>query len=229
MVPQYQIHFRLAPFSLGRAYQNSLTVRDSPGAAVAVLEPPLPLQRSTGYWFHFWETWIFQVCWGSYCPSDSPDVVWPHNRNYKQTFLSRLLWWKHGSCPEKLLQTHFITKCTIDSMDRENKVVSLPLPWAFCPWKLRFFFSLLFLKQQNSHAFLHRKGCKTRAQAAQSRGEVPIPGGAQKPCSCGTWGQGLVVDLVVVLGWWLGLVILKVFSTLNNSLMLQTPFFPYPW
>jgi len=29
------------------------------------------------------------------------------------------------------------------------------------------------------------------AQAAQGRGGVPIPGGVQTPCGCGTWGHGL--------------------------------------
>jgi len=29
------------------------------------------------------------------------------------------------------------------------------------------------------------------AQAAQGSGRVPIPGGVQTPCGCGTWGHGL--------------------------------------
>ena len=28
-------------------------------------------------------------------------------------------------------------------------------------------------------------------QAAQGSGGVPIPGGVQTPCGCGTWGHGL--------------------------------------
>ena len=27
--------------------------------------------------------------------------------------------------------------------------------------------------------------------SAQGSGGVPIPGGVQKPCGCGTWGHGL--------------------------------------
>lgn len=84
-VPQYQIHFKLAPFSLWRAYKNSLTVRASPGAAAKVLKPPLPLQGSTRCEFHFWETWVFQMCWGSYCTLESPAAAWPHNRS-KRSF-----------------------------------------------------------------------------------------------------------------------------------------------
>jgi len=49
-------------------------------------------------------------------------------------------------------------------------------------------------------------------QAAQGRGVVTIPGGVQKPCSCGTSGYGLVG--MVVLAGWLDLMILEVFSNL---------------
>jgi len=50
------------------------------------------------------------------------------------------------------------------------------------------------------------------AQAAQGGGGVPILGGVQKTCGCGTSGQGLAG--MVVLGWRLDLVILEVFSSL---------------
>ena len=36
-------------------------------------------------------------------------------------------------------------------------------------------------------------------------------------CRCGTLGHGLAG--VVVLGWWLDLVILEVFSSLNDSMI----------
>jgi len=36
-------------------------------------------------------------------------------------------------------------------------------------------------------------------QAAQGGGGVPIPGGIQKPCGCGTLGHGLAG--MGVLGW----------------------------
>ena len=39
---------------------------------------------------------------------------------------------------------------------------------------------------------------QTLAQAAQGGGGVPIPGGVQKTCRCGTWASGLVC--MVVLG-----------------------------
>jgi len=48
-------------------------------------------------------------------------------------------------------------------------------------------------------------------QAAQGGGWVPVPGGVQKPCGCGTRGHGLAG--MGVLGWWLDLVILEVFPT----------------
>jgi len=46
-------------------------------------------------------------------------------------------------------------------------------------------------------------------QAAQG---VPIPGGVQKTCRCGTSGYGL--PGMVGLGGWLDLMILEVFSNL---------------
>ena len=55
-------------------------------------------------------------------------------------------------------------------------------------------------------------------QAAQGSGGVPIPGGVQKMCRHGTLGHGLVG--VVMLGWQLDLMILEVFSNLNDSVML---------
>jgi len=55
-------------------------------------------------------------------------------------------------------------------------------------------------------------------QAAQGGGGVPIPGGIQKPCRCGTSGHGLAG--VGVLGWRLDLMIFQVFSNLNDSVIL---------
>ena len=49
----------------------------------------------------------------------------------------------------------------------------------------------------------------------QGSGGVPIPGGVQKPCRCGTVGYGLAG--VGVLGWWLDMMISEVFSNLNDS------------
>ena len=50
------------------------------------------------------------------------------------------------------------------------------------------------------------------AQAAQGSGGVPVPGDVEKTCGCGTSGYVLVG--VVVLGGWLDLMILEVFSDL---------------
>ena len=44
-------------------------------------------------------------------------------------------------------------------------------------------------------------------------GGVPIPGGVQKMCRCGAWGHGLAG--IVVVGGWLDLMILEVFSNLG--------------
>jgi len=53
---------------------------------------------------------------------------------------------------------------------------------------------------------------QTLEQAAQGGSGVPIPGGVQKTCRCGTSGHGLV--RMVVLGGWLDLMILEVFFNL---------------
>jgi len=45
------------------------------------------------------------------------------------------------------------------------------------------------------------------------------PSGVQKTCRCGTSGHGLAG--MVVLGRWLGLMILEVFSNLNDSMILR--------
>jgi len=55
-------------------------------------------------------------------------------------------------------------------------------------------------------------------QTAQGSGGVPIPGGVQKMCRRGTSGQDL--SGVVVLGWWLVLMILEIFSNFNDSMIL---------
>jgi len=49
-------------------------------------------------------------------------------------------------------------------------------------------------------------------QAAQGGGGVPVPGGVQKTCRCGTSRCGLVG--MVVLGGWLDSMVLEVFSNL---------------
>jgi len=54
--------------------------------------------------------------------------------------------------------------------------------------------------------------CTDVEQAAQGGGGVPIPGGVQKTCRCGILGSGLV-DMVV-LGGWLDMMTLEVFSNL---------------
>ena len=51
---------------------------------------------------------------------------------------------------------------------------------------------------------------QTLEQAAQGDGWVPIPGGVQKTCRCGTLGYALA--FIVVLGGWLDLMILEIFS-----------------
>ena len=56
-------------------------------------------------------------------------------------------------------------------------------------------------------------------EAAQGDGGVPIPGGVQKTCRCGTLEYGLVS--MVVLGGWLDLMILEVFSNLNDSMIFR--------
>jgi len=55
-------------------------------------------------------------------------------------------------------------------------------------------------------------------QAAQGSGGVPIPGGVQKTCRCGTSGHGLAG--MGVLGWRLDVMILEIFSNLNDSMIL---------
>jgi len=52
-------------------------------------------------------------------------------------------------------------------------------------------------------------------QAAQGSGRVTIAGGVQKMCRYGTLGHGLVG--MVLLGEWLDLMTLKIFSSLNDS------------
>jgi len=54
-------------------------------------------------------------------------------------------------------------------------------------------------------------------QAAQESGGVTTPGGIQKKCRCGTSGHCLAS--MVVLGQRLDLMILEVFSNLNDSMI----------
>jgi len=56
-------------------------------------------------------------------------------------------------------------------------------------------------------------------QAAQVSALVVIPGGTYKTCRCGTYGCSLVMDLAV-LDLWFDFMILKLFSSLNNSMIL---------
>jgi len=60
--------------------------------------------------------------------------------------------------------------------------------------------------------------CQTLEQAVQGDGWVPIPGGVQKTWRCGNLGYGLVG--MVVLGGWLDLMILEIFSNLTDSVIL---------
>jgi len=55
-------------------------------------------------------------------------------------------------------------------------------------------------------------------QAAQGSGGVTVPGDVQKMCRYGTSGHGLAG--MVVLGGWLDLMMLEVFSNLNDSRIL---------
>jgi len=55
-------------------------------------------------------------------------------------------------------------------------------------------------------------------QAGQGSGGVPIPGGVQNTCRCGTSGHGLAG--IVLLGWQLDFMILEVISNLNDSIIL---------
>jgi len=65
--------------------------------------------------------------------------------------------------------------------------------------------------------FLYWKSGWALDQAAQGSGAVPIPGGVQNPCGCGTSGHGLAGT--VVSGWWLDLMILEVSSNLDDCLI----------
>jgi len=54
-------------------------------------------------------------------------------------------------------------------------------------------------------------------QAVQGGGGVPIPGGVQKTCRCGTAGHALAG--LVALGGQLDLMNLEVFSNLDDSMI----------
>ena len=66
--------------------------------------------------------------------------------------------------------------------------------------------------------FLYWRSGQALQQAAQRSGGVPIPGGVQKMCRGGISGHGLAG--MVVLGWRLDLMILELFSNLNDSMIL---------
>jgi len=56
-------------------------------------------------------------------------------------------------------------------------------------------------------------------QTAQGSGGITIPGGVQTMCRYSTSGCGLAG--LMVLGWQFGLMILEVFSNLNDSMILR--------
>ena len=66
--------------------------------------------------------------------------------------------------------------------------------------------------------FITKRVVRHWEQAAQGSVGVPTPGGVQKTCRCGTSGHGLAG--MVVLGLQLDLMILEVFSNLNDSVIL---------
>jgi len=71
----------------------------------------------------------------------------------------------------------------------------------------------LCLEKNRDNSQIHLILCgQALEQAAQGGGWVPILGRVQKTCRCGTSGYGLVG--MVVLGGWLDLMILEVFSNL---------------
>lgn len=49
--------------------------------------------------------------------------------------------------------------------------------------------------------------------------EPPFLEVLKKYVDMGTWGYGLEMNIIVVLGWWLDLVIIDVFSDLHNSMI----------
>jgi len=63
--------------------------------------------------------------------------------------------------------------------------------------------------------FLLRKSDKVLEHAAQGDGGVTVSGGVQEKNRCGTEGLGLVG-----MGGWVGSMILVVFSSLNDSVIL---------
>jgi len=65
--------------------------------------------------------------------------------------------------------------------------------------------------------FIHWESGQALEQAAQGSSGVTIPGGVQKMCRCGTSGHGLAA--MVVTGWQLDLMILEVFSNLNDPMI----------
>lgn len=56
------------------------------------------------------------------------------------------------------------------------------------------------LERRKNSSFLAKKK-KNHGRAAQGMGGIPIPGGIEKPPGCGTWGQGLGLDLVTTGGF----------------------------
>jgi len=65
---------------------------------------------------------------------------------------------------------------------------------------------------------LRRRSGDAVAQAAQGCGGVTVPRSVPELWRCGTEGYGLWP--VLGMGWWLDLVILEVFSNLNDSMIL---------
>ena len=74
------------------------------------------------------------------------------------------------------------------------------------------------MRENGLRLHLYWKSGQALEQAAQESGGVTIPGDVKKTCRYGTSGHGLA-DMVV-LGWQSDLMILEVFSNLNDSMIL---------
>lgn len=62
-------------------------------------------------------------------------------------------------------------------------------------------------------------GCKALELAAKGSGGVTILAIVQKTCGCSTWGHGLMVNVVLMLCWWLDFNILDIFFNLIESMI----------
>lgn len=61
----------------------------------------------------------------------------------------------------------------------------------------------------------HGKDCKILEQTAQEISEVTIPGSVTNTCVYDSLEHSLMVNMVVVVGWWYDLMIFKHFSIYN--------------